>query len=450
MIPVGAWVRVSTGLQDEANQVPDVERYCAEHGYTIVKRYELNDMSAYKGDQDARQREALDDTRTGTVKVVVAWASDRVERRGAEATLRIFREFREAGGKLESVQEPFLNTDDSELMTAITGWKDRAESARKSERVRIAFDRIKANGAANGRAPYGFTVAGDAKYNKRFEIVETEAEIIREAAERYLGGETLQTICDDFNRRGIPLPHKPRKPETSRGWTPKSLSQVLTRPAICGRHVWGGETVRVPPIISLRDFNAVGARLASRAHRKGVPSSKDTAMLTSVLKCGICARNVYAVCARNGYYYYCRGGCQNMLKMDYADNRVSAWITSSRSYEIMERTEIKGEHYDDEIDQIRQDIRELDPETEDYDARNRELRAELKHLRSLPSVPDRTELAGTGRFASDEWPSWSKRERRRFLLDNGFTVILRGKNFPKEWRIEVIPGEAYRAKVSGG
>ena len=38
--PVGAWIRVSTQAQDEANQVPDIERYCEDHGYQIVKRYE--------------------------------------------------------------------------------------------------------------------------------------------------------------------------------------------------------------------------------------------------------------------------------------------------------------------------------------------------------------------------------------------------------------------------
>lgn len=155
MTNAGVWVRVSTGGQDEANRVPDVERYCAAHGYTIRKHYELNDRSAFKGEQEARQREALDDVRTGEVEVVVAWASDRVERRGAEATLRIFRKFREAGGRLESVLEPQLNGPDPDLMLAITGWKDQQESERKSERVRIAFDTIKANGAVYGGVPYG-------------------------------------------------------------------------------------------------------------------------------------------------------------------------------------------------------------------------------------------------------------------------------------------------------
>jgi hypothetical protein len=136
-----------------------------------------------------------------------------------------------------------------------------------------------------------------------------------------------------------------------------------------------------------------------------------------------------------------------MIRMGFADQQVSDWITSSKSYEITGRHEVKGHNYDDEIDNIRQDIRELDPEADDYDERRETLRAELRRLRSLPAVPDRVELVGTGRMASDEWPSWSKSERRKFLIDNEFTVSLRGKDSPK--RIQVIPGERYTEKVLG-
>ena len=54
----GTLIRVSSGGQDEANQVPDVERYIREHGYREVKgkRHTLHDKSAYKGEQ----QEALD------------------------------------------------------------------------------------------------------------------------------------------------------------------------------------------------------------------------------------------------------------------------------------------------------------------------------------------------------------------------------------------------------
>lgn len=50
--------------------------------------------------------------------------------------------------------------------------------------------------------------------------------------------------------------------------------------------------MRCEPLISGREFDRIGRRMASRAHRKGVPSTKDQAMLTSVIKCSQCGRNV--------------------------------------------------------------------------------------------------------------------------------------------------------------
>ena len=51
--PAGVWVRVSTADQSEASQVPDVEGHCQAKGYRIKRRYELNDKSASKGEQQA-------------------------------------------------------------------------------------------------------------------------------------------------------------------------------------------------------------------------------------------------------------------------------------------------------------------------------------------------------------------------------------------------------------
>lgn len=268
--PVGVWVRVSTGLQDEVSQVPDIERYCDTRGYSIVKRYQLNDRSAYKGEQEARQQEALDDVRSGAVMVVVVWASDRIERRGAEATLRIFRQFREAGGRLESVLEPQLNTADPDLMLAITGWKDQQESKRKSERIRIGFDRIKTNNALYGRPPYGFTSEGD-KYHRRIVHKPGEAEILTEAAQRYLGGESLQEIASDLNRRGVPSPNWHGKPGAH--WYPRTIGVLLRNPAMIGRRMdRNGQTAtRFEPLISVKDFEQIDRLMTSRGAPQGCP-----------------------------------------------------------------------------------------------------------------------------------------------------------------------------------
>src|SRR5690348_11031379 len=92
----GVWVRVSTGGQDEAQQVPSIESHCFSHGYVIVRRYELNDKSASKGEQQEKLDEMLADMRDGTIKVLVGWRSNRLERRGPEAVFRLKRQVTDA------------------------------------------------------------------------------------------------------------------------------------------------------------------------------------------------------------------------------------------------------------------------------------------------------------------------------------------------------------------
>jgi DNA invertase Pin-like site-specific DNA recombinase len=167
--PAGIWVRVSTGGQDEANQVPDIERHCVAHGYTIAERYELNDKSASMGQQQAKLDEMLDDMRDGTITVLVCWHSDRLERRGPEYVFRLLAQARDAGGRIESVQEPLFGAEDmsGEAMTALGAVISHQYSVHLGEQVRLAHARIKANGAVGpGGTPWGYRIMGE-KYSKQ-------------------------------------------------------------------------------------------------------------------------------------------------------------------------------------------------------------------------------------------------------------------------------------------
>ena len=47
----GVWLRVSTDSQTASNQVPDVERFVAHHGYDVTERYEIS-ASAWNGGKE--------------------------------------------------------------------------------------------------------------------------------------------------------------------------------------------------------------------------------------------------------------------------------------------------------------------------------------------------------------------------------------------------------------
>jgi DNA invertase Pin-like site-specific DNA recombinase len=154
--PVGIWVRVSAGGQDEANQLPDILRYCADRGYKIERRYELHGRSASKGQHQGKLDEMLEDMRRGAIKVLVCWWSDRIERRGPEALFRLLRLTRDAGGRIESTHEPLLGWGDisGEAMTELNAVMAHYESIKIAERIKKGHDRIKANGATSSRVPW--------------------------------------------------------------------------------------------------------------------------------------------------------------------------------------------------------------------------------------------------------------------------------------------------------
>jgi DNA invertase Pin-like site-specific DNA recombinase len=426
--PAGIWVRVSTADQTEASQVPDIERYCAAHDYDIVKRYELNDRSAFHGEQEAYQREALADTRAGTIKVLVVWASDRLERRGAEATLRIFRKFREAGGRAESVQESFLNSEDPELMLAITGWKDRQESKRKSERVVAKLDALKQQGSLIGRPPFGYMVEG-VKGAKQLVPTDQGRALVPEVYRRVIGGDPLPDIAEWLIN------------ETGRPWYARTVAGLVRNPVYRGQrcelgkdHRYGRVIHKCEPLVGADVWKRASDNLAKRPKRGKVYAEKR-AMLSGVLFCPKCGGPMYRIKVGHGgaFYYRCAGKgtarrrseCRNMVQVRLVDGAVDTIAKRTFYRPVMTERLVPGHDHGAELAQVQFDMQQLalaDLADDEYDAKLAGLRRERDRLRSLPSEPDRVELVPTGEKYRDLWEATPAHERGPWLARHGFRV----------------------------
>jgi DNA invertase Pin-like site-specific DNA recombinase len=158
MTRAAIWIRVSTSHQVTDNQLPDIERFAAHHGYEIVERYELSE-SAWNGGKDggeykATLQRALNDAWQGKFSVLIIWALDRITREGAEGALRVLRQFRERGCTVVSVKESWLNgsPEVQDVLVAFAGWMAEQESRRRSERIKAGLARRKAQGLPVGGA----------------------------------------------------------------------------------------------------------------------------------------------------------------------------------------------------------------------------------------------------------------------------------------------------------
>jgi DNA invertase Pin-like site-specific DNA recombinase len=412
-IPAGIWVRVSSGGQDEANQIPDLERYCDQRGYTIATRYTLHAKSASKGKQQEALDQALDDMRHGVIKVLVIWHSDRIERRDDDgdgtALLTLLGRFRDAGGRVESVQEPTLGQLDfgSNVTTYIAGLINAEKSRHIADQVQLAHNRSRANGALVSRYPFGYTGTGP-KYHRALVPTKIGREYVPQIFARCIAGESAASIAAWLTREGVPVPNKKDKNRNS-AWAPKSVGQIIRNPVYIGRRRNGnGVTVHTcEALVDAATFKRAGKAYASRPKRG--PQKATTALLTGLLFCRQCGGPMYRLQPRTGpLYYRCsadpkfgaarKSECRNMVPLAEMDAEVLKWLAAS-TQPVYDREWVEGSNYEAEIEQVNMELFELprrDLPEDQEDAERARLRADRRRLQALPSIPGHWEDRETG------------------------------------------------------
>jgi Resolvase, N terminal domain/Recombinase/Recombinase zinc beta ribbon domain len=495
IVDAGAWVRVSSGGQDEANQVPDVEHHCDEHHYRIVKRYELNDRSASKGEQQARLEEMLTDMRLGIVKVVVCWHSDRMERRGPGALFKLLRQTREAGGRIESVKEPMLGATDlpGETMTATGAIMSHQYSVHLAGQVRIAHARIRANGALMpGGIPWGYVVVGP-KYDKRIVPSDECRKYAPQIFQRCIDGDSCRTIALWLDSEGVRSVTEERDRKRKIGvrmdetgesateaarcidkhagpakpWNERSVWQVIKNMTYAGRRQDEGSKnaagkptrknrttlMKCEAVVSLDTWRRANEALAERPGRgPGVNGTRQPKAMLEGLKCARCEHSpMYRIRSGGGMYYRCTGrganrkGCGNMIPLDALDVIVAARFLTwdEKPHQIRSWTE--GEDWDADIESIAQDIREIDPvdavTKPDVAARRAELERQLADYASRGVVDGHWAYTDTGMTEGEFFYALSADGRREYLKGHDIRAAKVTDDAGREGVRLVIDGE---------
>lgn len=332
----GLWLRVSTNDQTEASQLPDLIKWCESHGYAEGKRYVLHGKSAYKGKQDAFIDQVIADMRARVITVLIVWASDRIERRGAYNAFDLARRVAEVGGRIEYVLDSYLNeaSEMSDVMLAMAATKDRSSSRRLSTRIKANHQAIRSNGGVIGRAPWGMVPSGP-KLNKRFVPTPVGRQWVPAIFEKCIGGASCGAIAAWLKEAGV-------APEGGAAtWSPKSIDQALKNPAYIGRPRTGGTC---EALVSAETFASAARALATRNRKGGGHAGSATrapALLTSWLHCGSCGgpmyrvRDAYRCCASPKFGAERRSECAFLIPIEAAD-RIAKSILSTSTEPVME------------------------------------------------------------------------------------------------------------------
>ena len=247
-----------------------------ERGWQVAEVYVDRDISAYRGKRRPSFQRLLEDVRDGSRDAVVAIDQDRLTRQLTELA-QLLDDFSRLGVPIVLASgELDTSSADGRLRAQILGAVAENESAKKSERIRRQREQLARSGAPmRSRRAFGYEPDGET-------VRRSEADIVTEAVDNYLRGESIPAICRDLNRRGS-------RSATGREWQETTMRCVLINPRYAGLRVHRGEVIgdaNWPSIIDRESHNKIVARLNDPRHpKKGRPPAS---LLTGNLRCGKC------------------------------------------------------------------------------------------------------------------------------------------------------------------
>lgn len=158
------YLRVSTGSQETANQLPTLKQWISARGHDLVALYQ-EDESAWRTGHQHQLSKLMADLPRYQPNILLVWALDRLTRQGIGAILQLVNNFRVHGIQVVSYSEPWTEQSGPmlDLLYAIAGWAAKFEADRISERTLAGLARARAQGKCLGR-PQG---SKDKKKRKR-------------------------------------------------------------------------------------------------------------------------------------------------------------------------------------------------------------------------------------------------------------------------------------------
>src|SRR5215212_1812585 len=191
-----------------ATQERDCRDLADKLGASIVTVHTDNDLSAYSGKPRPGYRALLAEIAQGEIDAVLVWHTDRLHRSPAE--LEAFITACEPTGvathtvKAGAVD---LSTPSGRMMARTLGNMARYEVEHAVERMQRAKQRSAESGKwKGGRRPFGFDDDG-------VTVREDEAELIRQASDAILAGESVRSVARAWNTAGCTT-------TTGQPWTP--------------------------------------------------------------------------------------------------------------------------------------------------------------------------------------------------------------------------------------
>ena len=275
------YARYSSDNQREESidgQLRECKEYADQNGITVVRTYIDRALSA-KTDSRPQFQQMIHDSATHTFEAVLVWKLDRFSRNRYDSAhyKRILKNNRV---HVVSVTEPISNTPEGIMLESLLEGMAEYYSAELAEKVSRGHKenalKAKFNG---GPVPLGYRI--DSQHH--YQIDPATAPVVQEAFQRYAAGESIRSIIESLNARGI---------RNSRGnpFTKNSFQTLLKNRRYLGEYRYKDTVIpnAIPAIIAPECFDAVQRRC--EIHRQAPAHNKSDVhyLLTTKLFCGKC------------------------------------------------------------------------------------------------------------------------------------------------------------------
>ena len=389
--------------------------------------YEDRDRSGYTFDQrpgyQAMRRELVSHKKD----ILIVKDFSRFSRRNSRGLVEL-EDLRDAGVRIISIGEnvDFPNDDDW-LKIQFQFIINEMPVTDTSKKVKSVIKRRQQDGKWICAAPYGYIV----NRKQEFEIVPTEAEIVREIFRLYIDGWGYKKIANYLTDEGIPTPRMAeRERKEAAGeecrrvvkptWAIVTVQGILdndfyigtlrqgkyTRKKINGKEVRQDESDHIviehhhQEIIDYRTFASARALRQSRstAHYRGV--KKNDNVYSGFLECGDCGSPMFAMSRsdlKDAYRcgtYHRRGlkGCtSHHIRVDKLDELLKLYVQK-----VKDNSAAMLERLNADLAREEQDVAETEQSAANLEAVLADLQEELKatkrqRIRDIMKHPDQEE-----------------------------------------------------------
>ncbi|WP_426181869.1 recombinase family protein [Microbacterium sp. TWP3-1-2b2] len=286
------------------NQVRDLEAMAERMGYDVVGTFADDGISGYKGKYRPHFQRLLVAVTDDEVDIILCRHQDRLERNETEGLLvRISSIQHKVKWQFSSGMLLDPSTAEGEFLAKMLSAVAQLESALKSQRLLMHYEGKRISGTF--QAP-----SGTFGY-ERENVVEWEAQLIREAYRAIDEGKTLGSIVRRWNADKVP-----QRRSGKHGWSYAHVKSILTRPRNAGLvstkegviiQVADKDTGEEKPLLGqwvpilrgTNDDEDAGIKLWHRVNniitdpsRKTSPGFSARWLSSGTARCGICGRKM--------------------------------------------------------------------------------------------------------------------------------------------------------------